>query len=106
MATGGRRRSAAYAAADYAAAAENPTLYMLRLGVVKQRGRDPAQRQIWYNRPWNGPGMSANCPALSDSVSPEPIDKFRVLIVPNGKALSWPPSAAARRMRIFPAGPL
>jgi hypothetical protein len=31
----------------YSSAAENPTLYMLRLGVVKQRAQIPAQRQIW-----------------------------------------------------------
>jgi hypothetical protein len=31
----------------YAAAAENPTVFALRLGVVKQRAEIPPQRQIW-----------------------------------------------------------
>jgi hypothetical protein len=31
----------------FSSAAENPTLYNLRLGMVKQRGQIPALKQIW-----------------------------------------------------------
>jgi hypothetical protein len=31
----------------YSSAAENPVLYNLRLGMVKQRAQIPAQKQIW-----------------------------------------------------------
>ena len=38
----------------FACAPENPTVYMLRLGAVKQRAQIPPQRQIWCSAalPW------------------------------------------------------